>query len=101
MLKSGGYLIINITEALTVIDVNSGKYTEEYNIESTALSVNLEAAEEIAKQIRFRGIAGLIVIDFIDMYEEANKKLVEKRLKKAFWSDGSRTNLGKISEFGI
>ena len=100
-LQSGGYLIINVTEALTSIDVNSGAYTEKYSIEDTALSINLEAASEIAKQAKFRGLSGLIIIDFIDMLNLENKKLVEKELNKAFWQDKGRVQLGKISEFGL
>ncbi|WPX97187.1 Rne/Rng family ribonuclease [Candidatus Bandiella euplotis] len=100
-LKSGGYLVINTTEALIAIDVNSGTYTDEYSIENTALNINLEAAAEIIKQVKFRGLSGLIVIDFIDMMNLQNKKLVEKALKKAFWQDRVKVQLGKISEFGL
>jgi ribonuclease E len=100
-LKSGGHLVIAPTEALVAIDVNSGTYTEKYSIEDTALNINLEAAAEIAKQIRFRGLSGLIVIDFIDMMDLQNKKHVEKVLKKAFWKDSVKVQLGKISEFGL
>ena len=100
-LKSGGYLIINVTEALTSIDVNSGAYTEEYSIENTALNINLEATTEIAKQVKFRGLSGLIVIDFIDMLDPQNKKSVEKELKKAFWQDKGKVQVGRISEFGL
>jgi ribonuclease E len=78
-LKSGGYLVINPTEALVAIDVNSGRSTREHNIEDTALKTNLEAAEEIARQLRLRDLAGLIVIDFIDMEEKRNNRAVEKR----------------------
>ena len=100
-LESGGYLVINVTEALISIDVNSGAYTEEYNIENTALNINLEAASEIAKQVKFRGLSGLIVIDFIDMQNLENRKLVERKLNKAFWDDKSKVQLGTISEFGL
>ena len=100
-LKSGGYLVINTTEAMISIDVNSGTYTEEYSIENTALNINLEATVEIAKQMKFRGLSGLIVIDFIDMLELQNKKLVEKELKKAFWNDKVKVQIGRISEFGL
>ncbi|RST72470.1 Rne/Rng family ribonuclease [Candidatus Aquarickettsia rohweri] len=100
-LKSGGYLVINATEAMISIDVNSGTYTEEYSIENTALNINLEAAVEIAKQVRFRGLSGLIVVDFIDMLELQNKKLVEREFKKAFWNDKVKVQIGRISEFGL
>ncbi len=100
-LKSGGYLVINTTEAMISIDVNSGTYTEEYSIENTALNINLEAAVEIAKQVRFRGLSGLIVVDFIDMLELQNKKLVEREFKKAFWNDKVKVQIGRISEFGL
>jgi ribonuclease E len=100
-LKSGGYLVINTTEALISIDVNSGTYTEEYSIENTALNINLEATLEIAKQVKFRGLSGLIVIDFIDMLDLQNKKLVERQLKKAFWQDKVKVQIGRISEFGL
>ena len=100
-LKSGGYLVINTTEAMISIDVNSGTYTEEYSIENTALNTNLEAAVEIAKQVRFRGLSGLIVVDFIDMLELQNKKLVEREFKKAFWNDKVKVQIGRISEFGL
>jgi len=100
-LKSGGSLVINTTEALISIDVNSGTYTEEYSIEDTALNINSEAAVEIAKQVRFRGLSGLIVIDFIDMHDLQNKKSVERILKKAFWQDRVKVQLGRISEFGL
>ena len=100
-LKSGGYLVINTTEAMISIDVNSGTYTEEYSIENTALNTNLEAVVEIAKQVRFRGLSGLIVVDFIDMLELQNKKLVEKEFKKAFWKDKVKVQIGRISEFGL
>ncbi len=100
-LNSGGHLVINSTEALTVIDVNSGRYTDEYNIEETALNINLEAAREIAKQCKLRGIYGLIAIDFIDLEKEENRREVEKRVKRAFLYDSSRVNIGRISEFGV
>jgi ribonuclease E len=100
-LKSGGYIVINTTEALISIDVNSGTYTEEYSVEKTALSINLEATLEIAKQVKFRGLSGLIVIDFIDMLDLQNKKLVERQLKKAFWQDKVKVQIGRISEFGL
>lgn len=100
-LESGGYFVINITEALISIDVNSGKYTGEYNIENTALKINLEAASEIARQVRFRGLSGLIVIDFIDMSELQNKKAVEKELRKLLWNDRAKIQFGKISELGL
>ena len=100
-LKSGGYLVINSTEALVSIDVNSGTYTEEYSVENMALNINLEAALEIVKQVRFRGLSGLIVIDFIDMLNLQNKKQVERELKKAFWEDKVKVHIGRISEFGL
>lgn len=101
LLNSGGYLIINYTEALISIDVNSGKYTEAFSIENTALNINLEATKEIVKQIKFRNLSGLIVIDFIDMNEYKNKKLIEKTLKHLFWHDRAKVQIGKISEFGL
>ncbi|MFK7761318.1 MAG: Rne/Rng family ribonuclease [Candidatus Midichloriaceae bacterium] len=100
-LKSGGYIVINTTEALITIDVNSGTYTEEYSVEKTALNINLEATLEIARQVKFRGLSGLIVIDFIDMLDLQNKKLVERQLKKAFWQDKVKVQIGRISEFGL
>jgi ribonuclease E len=100
-LKSGGYLVINQTEALVAIDVNSGKSTRERNIENTALKTNLEAAEEAARQLRLRDLAGLIVIDFIDMDEAKNNRLVEKKLKDALKDDRARIQMGKISGFGL
>ena len=100
-LKSGGYLVINQTEALVAIDVNSGKSTRERNIETTALKTNLEAAEEAARQLRLRDLAGLIVIDFIDMDESKNNRLVEKTLKDALKDDRARIQMGKISSFGL
>ncbi|WP_074380660.1 Rne/Rng family ribonuclease [Bartonella doshiae] len=100
-LKSGGYLVINQTEALVAIDVNSGRSTKELSVEKTALQTNLEAAEEIARQLRLRDLAGLIVIDFIDMLEERNIKLVEKKLKDCLKSDRARIQVGHISHFGL
>ena len=100
-LKSGGYLVINQTEALVAIDVNSGKSTRERSIETTALKTNLEAAEEAARQLRLRDLAGLIVIDFIDMDESKNNRLVEKKLKDALKDDRARIQMGKISSFGL
>ncbi len=100
-LKSGGYLVINPTEALVSIDVNSGRSTREHNIEDTALKTNLEAADEVARQLRLRDLAGLIVIDFIDMDEKRNNRSVEKRLKDALKSDRARIQIGRISPFGL
>ena len=100
-LKSGGYLIINQTEALVSIDVNSGRSTREHNIEDTALQTNLEAAEEVARQLRLRDLAGLIVIDFIDMEENRNNRAVEKRLKDCLKNDRARIQVGRISHFGL
>ena len=100
-LRSGGYLVINQTEALVAIDVNSGKATRERNIEATALKTNVEAAEEAARQLRLRDLAGLIVIDFIDMDEGKNNRTVEKVLKDALKDDRARIQMGKISGFGL
>ena len=100
-LRSGGYLVINQTEALVAVDVNSGKSTRERSIETTALKTNLEAAEEAARQLRLRDLAGLIVIDFIDMDEPKNNRLVEKRLKDCLKDDRARIQMGKISAFGL
>ncbi len=100
-LKSGGYLIINQTEALVAIDVNSGRSTKEHSIEDTALQTNLEAAEEVARQLRLRDLAGLIVIDFIDMEENRNNRAVEKRLKDCLKNDRARIQVGRISHFGL
>jgi ribonuclease E len=100
-LKSGGYLVINPTEALVSIDVNSGRSTREHNIEDTALKTNLEAADEVARQLRLRDLAGLIVIDFIDMDEKRNNRAVEKRLKDALKTDRARIQVGRISAFGL
>ena len=100
-LKSGGYIIINQTEALVAIDVNSGRSTKEHSIEDTALHTNLEAAEEVARQLRLRDLAGLIVIDFIDMEENRNNRTVEKRLKDHLKNDRARIQVGRISHFGL
>ena len=100
-LKSGGYLVINQTEALVAIDVNSGRSTRERNIEETALKTNLEAADEAARQLRLRDLAGLIVIDFIDMESRRNNGLVEKRMKDALKVDRARIQVGSISHFGL
>ncbi|HEX2509234.1 MAG TPA: Rne/Rng family ribonuclease [Microvirga sp.] len=100
-LKSGGYLVINPTEALVSIDVNSGRSTREHNIEDTALKTNLEAAEEIARQLRLRDLAGLIVIDFIDMEEKRNNRAVEKKLNECLKNDRARIQVGRISPFGL
>ena len=100
-LKSGGYLIINQTEALVAIDVNSGRSTREHSIEDTALQTNLEAAEEVARQLRLRDLAGLIVIDFIDMEEKRNNRSVEKKLKDCLKNDRARIQVGRISHFGL
>ncbi len=100
-LKSGGYLIIDQTEALVAIDVNSGKATSERSVEDTALKTNLEAAEEFSRQSRLRDLSGLIVIDFIDMEEGKNRNLVEKKLKEAMRKDRARIQIGEISNFGL
>ncbi|PJN94717.1 ribonuclease E/G, partial [Amaricoccus sp. HAR-UPW-R2A-40] len=100
-LKSGGYIVIDVTEALVAIDVNSGRATREASIEDTALKTNLEAAEEAARQMRLRDLAGLIVIDFIDMEDRRNNAAVEKRLKEKLKSDRARIQLGRISGFGL
>ena len=100
-LRSGGYLVINPTEALVAIDVNSGGATKERNIEKTALKTNIEAAAEIAKQIKIRDLSGLIVIDFIDMYEMRNNRQVEKKLKELVRKDRARTQVSRISQFGL
>ena len=100
-LKSGGYLVINQTEALVAIDVNSGKATRERNIEETALKTNLEAAEEVGRQLRLRDLSGLIVIDFIDMEENRNQNAVERKLKDALRNDRARIQIGSISHFGL
>ncbi|MFC7050635.1 Rne/Rng family ribonuclease [Emcibacter nanhaiensis] len=100
-LRSGGYIVINPTEALVSIDVNSGKATKEHNIEETAYKTNLEAAEEIARQLKLRDMAGLIVIDFIDMEDRGNIRSVERRMKECLKSDRARIQVGKISTFGL
>ena len=100
-LKSGGYIVIGVTEALVAIDVNSGRATKEGSIEETALKTNLEAAEEVARQLRLRDLAGLIVIDFIDMEERKNNAAVEKRLKDKLKNDRARIQVGRISGFGL
>jgi len=100
-LKSGGYLVINPTEALVSIDINSGRSTREHNIEQTAFSTNIEAAAEIARQLRLRDMAGLIVIDFIDMEQNSHVRKVEKAMKEALKSDRARIQVGRISSFGL
>lgn len=100
-LRSGGYIVINQTEALVAIDINSGRSTREHNIEDTALKTNLEAAEEISRQLRLRDLAGLIVIDFIDMEENRNNRAVEKKLKDCLKDDRARIQVGRISAFGL
>ncbi len=100
-LKSGGYLIIDQTEALVAVDVNSGRSTREHSIENTALQTNLEAAAEVARQLRLRDLAGLIVIDFIDMEEKRNNRAVEKKLKDSLKNDRARIQVGRISHFGL
>ncbi|TBN41091.1 ribonuclease E/G [Paracoccus subflavus] len=100
-LKSGGYIVIGVTEALVAIDVNSGRATKEGSIEETALKTNLEAADEVARQLRLRDLAGLIVIDFIDMEERRNNAAVEKRMKDRLKSDRARIQMGRISGFGL
>jgi len=100
-LKSGGYLVINPTEALVSIDVNSGKSIKQKNVESTALDTNLEAGEEIARQIKLRDLSGLIIIDFIDMLSYSNKRLVERKLKDKCRADRARIQIGRISNFGL
>ena len=100
-LRSGGYIVINQTEALVSIDVNSGRSTREHSIEDTALNTNLEAAEEIARQLRLRDLAGLIVIDFIDMEEKRNNRSVERKLKDCLRADRARIQVGRISHFGL
>jgi ribonuclease E len=100
-LRSGGYIVINQTEALVAIDVNSGRATREHHIEDTALKTNLEAADEIARQLRLRDLAGLVVIDFIDMDEKRNNRTVERRLKEALKQDRARIQVGHISHFGL
>jgi len=100
-LSSGGYLVINPTEALVSIDVNSGKSIKQKNVESTALDTNLEAAEEIARQIKIRDLSGLIIIDFIDMLSYGNKRLVERKVKEQCRTDRARIQIGRISNFGL
>ncbi len=100
-LKSGGYLVINPTEALVAIDINSGQSTKQLNIEKTALNTNLEAAEEIARQIKIRDLSGLIVIDFIDMMNFHNKKIVERKIREKLKVDRARIQVGRISNFGL
>jgi ribonuclease E len=100
-LKSGGYIVINPTEALVSIDINSGRSTKEHGIEATALNTNLEAAREIARQLRLRDMAGLVVIDFIDMEHNSNLRKVEKAMKEALKNDRARIQVGRISSFGL
>jgi ribonuclease E len=100
-LKSGGYLVINPTEALVAIDINSGQSTKAINIEKTALNTNIEAAEEICRQIKIRDLSGLIVIDFIDMMNFYNRRLVEKKMRESIKKDRARIQVGKISNFGL
>ncbi len=100
-LKSGGYLVINPTEALVAIDINSGQSTKQINIEKTALNTNLEAAEEIARQIKLRDLSGLIVIDFIDMMNFYNRRMVEKKMRESIRKDRARIQIGRISNFGL
>ena len=100
-LKSGGYLVINPTEALVAIDVNSGQSTRELNIEKTALNTNIEAAEEVARQIKIRDLSGLIVIDFIDMLNYHNRRTVERKIREQLKSDRARIQTGRISNFGL
>jgi len=100
-LRSGGYIVINTTEALVAVDVNSGRSTREQNIEETATKTNLEAAEEVARQMRLRDLAGLIVIDFIDMEDSRNNRAVERKLKDCLKTDRARIQLGRISPFGL
>ena len=100
-LKSGGYLVINPTEALVAIDINSGQSIKASNIEKTALNTNVEAAEEIAKQLKIRDLSGLVVIDFIDMMNFFNRRLVEKKMRESIRKDRARIQIGKISTFGL
>ena len=100
-LKSGGYIVINPTEALVSIDVNSGRATKEQNIEETALKTNLEAAEEVARQLKLRDMAGLVVIDFIDMEDNRNNRAVERKMKNCLKADRARIQVGRISSFGL
>ncbi|MFD0823915.1 ribonuclease E/G, partial [Micromonospora zhanjiangensis] len=98
---SGGYLVINPTDALVSIDINSGRSTREHNIEQTATATNLEAAKEIARQLRLRDMAGLVVIDFIDMDNNSNVRKVEKAMTEALKDDRARIQVGRISSFGL
>ena len=100
-LESGGYIVINPTEALVSIDINSGQSIKEINIEKTALKTNLEAAEEISRQIKIRDLSGLIVIDFIDMNNFYNRKIVERKLREKLKDDRARIQFGRISNFGL
>ena len=100
-MKSGGYLVINPTEALVAIDINSGQSTKQINIEKTALNTNMEAAEEIAHQIKLRDLSGLIVIDFIDMINFYNRRIVEKKMRESIRKDRARIQIGRISNFGL
>src|SRR6202043_3976729 len=100
-LRSGGYIVLNQAEALVAIDVNSGRATREHHIEDTALKTNMEASDEIARQLRLRDLAGLIVIDFIDMDENRNNRAVERRLKECLKHDRARIQVGRISHFGL
>ena len=100
-LKSGGYIVIGITEALVAIDVNSGKSTKEGSVEETALKTNLEAAREVAKQLRLRDIGGIIVVDFIDLRSDKNRKKIYDELKKEFKKDPAKTNVIGMSDFGL
>lgn len=100
-LRSGGHLVIEQTEALVAVDVNSGKYTEEEDIEETAFKINMEAAEEIARQLRLRDLGGLIINDFIDMRDNKNKRTVERTFRDAVRKDRARSRVGRISQFGI
>ena len=100
-LKSGGYIVINPTEALVSIDINSGQSTKQTNIEKTALNTNLEAAEEIAHQIKLRDLSGLIVVDFIDMMNFYNRRNVEKKMRESIRKDRARIQIGRISNFGL
>src|SRR6202522_2515945 len=100
-LRSGGYIVLNQAEALVAIDVNSGRATREHHIEDTALKTNLEASDEIARQLRLRDLAGLIVIDFIDMDEKRNNRSVERRLSDCLRQDRARIQVGRISHFGL
>ena len=100
-LNSGGYLVINPTEALVSIDINSGSSIKQKNVESTALDTNLEAAEEISRQIKIRDLSGLIIIDFIDMLSFGNRRLVERKLKEKCRTDRARIQIGRISNFGL